>query len=286
MNILITGSSGMLGSALISDGISRGVQAEPIARDRLKLSTSFELRKILTSYDAIIHCAANTNVEWCELNPRECYRDNTALTVRLAKAARPTNCKFIFISSTGVYGSSKSCPYSESDKAFPTTHHHRSKFFAELKVLESHNSLIVRTGWLFGGSPLNPKNFVANRLREAKACGGVMYSDPSQFGCPTYARDLSDSLYRMLEMNATGIFNCVNSGWVSRVGFVQEIINISKIPVNVLPGEPSDFKRNARVSPNEMAINARLTEMGYPAMPTWNESLVRYFSECPALYGV
>jgi dTDP-4-dehydrorhamnose reductase len=63
--------------------------------------------------DVVIHAAANTNVEACELDPSTCYRDNLLMTEQLAEVCLLERRKLVFISSTGVYGPQKKEPYAE-----------------------------------------------------------------------------------------------------------------------------------------------------------------------------
>ena len=70
-----------------------------------------------------------------------------------------------------------------------------------------------------------------------------------------------------------GLFNCVNKGFASRFDYVNEIINLFKINVDVKKVDKSNFKRKANVSDNEMAINNRLVEIDLNQMPSWKTSL-------------
>ena len=288
MRIALTGSSGILGEGLIARSERAGHKITPVSRVQLQADPK-ALRSYLGSAEVVIHAAANTNVEACEIDPSACYRDNLLLTERLAEVCLLAGQKLVFISSTGVYGPQKEGPYAEYEAADPPTHHHRSKYLAESAVLAfSRRNLVLRTGWLFGGDPQKPKNFVARRLEEANEALKVgrreLAANPLQRGNPTFTEDLADRLFEALARGESGVFNAVNSGRASRLEYVQAILEAAGVPLRVVPAQDdTKFKRVARVSPNECALNWRFEALGYGQMPEWRHSLNGYIASLGAL---
>lgn len=281
MRIALTGASGILGEALSARAAAVGHEIIPVPREQL-LSGRGCLREIAANSDAVIHAAANTNVEGCELDPAACYRDNLLISEQVADACHQAERKLVFISSTGVYGARQVQPYAEYDIVEPPTHHHRAKYLAEQAVLAfSRRNLVLRTGWLFGGSSLKPKNFVARRLEEAAAAlqagRSELAANPLQRGNPSFTDDVADRLFHALDRDESGVFNTVNVGHASRLDYVQAILDAAGLPLRAVPAiGDSKFKRVARVSPNESALNWRFDALGYAPMPDWNTSLSRY----------
>lgn len=286
MNIGITGTSGILGSELLNLTTRNGIKTISLER------TKFPLNKGLinaTNYirslncNVIVHCAANTNLEHCEIYPEECYKNNFILTEMLANVCRILNIQMVFISSTGVYGEHKKSPYCEYDILVPKTIHHKSKVLAEQSVQRLNpNSLIIRTGWLFGGDFNLNKNFVSNRIKEAINSRGKINSDITQEGNPTYTKDLAEKIIELIESKWSGVFNCVNEGSTSRYGYVREIVKLAKLNVQVKPTSKG-FPRKAQVSKNEAAINYKLNCAGITKMRMWQESLAEYIYESSKL---
>ncbi len=275
----ITGASGLLGSSLMRI-LTHKDQLNPIIIDRQKLIT---FNKAVSAYldklnlDYLIHCAANTNVEACELNPESCYQDNYTLTDYLAKQSKELDFNLVFISSTGIYGNHSDMPYCENDLIEPTTIYHKSKYFAEQAVMkQAKTPLIIRTGWLFGGASDNPKNFVANRIKEALTSNDVIHSDISQYGNPTFTDDVTQHILTLINLNLSGTFNCVSPYRTSRFEYVKMIIAISGLKNKVEPADASKFKRIAKVSNNESAVNERLQQLGLDQMPDWRHRLAEY----------
>jgi dTDP-4-dehydrorhamnose reductase len=288
MSIVITGVTGLLGSSLLNHAADFGYDAIQLTRDDIaNMKSPNDLAIHLTSYNVkvLIHCAANTNVEFCEDNKVQCYKDNVALTEKLALVCKIMQIKFVFISSTGVYGKYQDTPYIDYDDVNPTTIHHKSKVIAESVVSKLVSDyLIIRTGWLFGGSWDMSKNFVANRIKEAYCSEGYIKSDASQVGNPTFVDDLSSNIFNLIEKKYSGMFNCVNTGRASRFDYVTEIIKLSGLNVSVLPVDGTSFNRKAKVSHNESAINLKLDYFGINMMPCWKKSLAQYIESIRSEY--
>lgn len=282
MKILISGSNGLLGNYLSEYVVACGHEYRPLKRSAAPISLVSAQEEMLDSHfdgiDYFIHTAANTNVENCEINPRACYRDNLLLTEIVANAARRRGVPMVFISSTGVYGSHRNSPWAEYDETHPVTHHHRSKLLAEQRVISANSSnLVIRTGWLFGGDLNAPKNFVAKRIQEGKESENkIIYSNNQQYGSPTNVKDLAARVLQLITLGGSGIFNVVNSGFASRFEYVEEIMRIASLDVEVRPVAASEFDRVAPVSNNEMAFNWRADSLGLPEMRNWKEALIDY----------
>lgn len=280
MRILLTGATGLLGTAIVREARALGWQCDAMSRHDALASKPEVLAKTITGYDVLIHAAANTDVEACEISPETCYRDNFLLTEVLAAATVLADARFVFVSSTGVYGVAKNEPYREYDNASPTTHHHRSKILAENSVLlANHKNLIVRTGWLFGGDVSNRKNFVARRIEEAEKARQNKVSlsaNCEQYGVPSSVNDVAKRILLLVADRRCGVFNCVNEGSASRFEYVRAVLEIAGIDVDVVPVSASSFNRRAAVSPNEMGMNWKMQSLGYAPLPHWRDSLAEY----------
>lgn len=280
--ILVTGSSGMLGSQFAKE-LKQFVSVFKLPKEvdiRVESQLKEELKKI--SPDIIIHTAAYTDVDGCELNPNSAYKVNVAGTENIVKFCRSINTKtkLVFISSTGVYGDTSKVNYSENDVPKPTTVHHKNKLEAENIIRNTlHNSLIVRVGWLYGGSIYHKNNFVFKRYLEAKN-KKIIYSSTRQIGNPTSCKDVVKQTFHLIQNKAEGIFNCVNAGvGVTRHEYVKEIVKQFDIDCKVEMAKENFFQRSAPVSSNESAINKKLDSMGLNIMPFWKKSLEAYIDE-------
>ena len=277
--ILITGKSGMLGSSLIDyfnheDIVGFGSEIDIT-------NSSFVLNKLNEEKpDIIIHTAAYTDVESCEINIDKAYLVNTIGTQNLVNYCIDKDILFIYISSTGIYGVNKSNAYTEFDNVDPTTIHHKSKYEAE-KIVQNHlnKHLILRTGWLYGGNKEHNKNFVYKRYLEAGR-NDIIYSDNTQIGNPTYIEDFIEQIKVLIEHKQYGVFNCVNEAVaISRYDYVKKIVQLFEVKCNVNIAPLDMFKRVAPVSKNESAINYKLNLLNLNVMARWDESIVKYINK-------
>jgi dTDP-4-dehydrorhamnose reductase len=245
-------------------------------RDDLEGKDFQEVRRIVedAAPDLVINCAAHTDADAAELNPAIAAAANSALPGIIGKICFEVGAVLVQISSTGCYGAWKDTAYSEDDPLRPTTVHHKSKVAGEEAVRASGcEHLIVRTGWLFGGSTAAPRNFVWKRLIEASS-GRRLLSDTSQHGCPTAVHDVARQVLVALAAGVRGTVNVVSQGSVSRFGYVERIVRAAQLPCEVLPSPA--FARLAPVSPNEAAVNGRLRALGLDHMPRWEEAVDDY----------
>jgi len=280
MKILITGGSGMLGSALKEEACRLNFLSKEFDRNLVFQVPVTAVAAKIAGSDLFIHAAANTSVEKCELDPDRCYRDNLLLTELLARACSLAGVPFLFISSTGVYGTGKQVAYKEYDAVSPTTHYHNSKHLAEKLVFNlSSKNLVLRTGWIFGGEIENPKNFVARRIDEAKEAlrnHSDLKSNSQQWGVPCYSRDIAVRALLLAREGHSGLFNCVNTGFASRFDYVSAILRVANINITISKSDAANFGRKAIVSNNEMAENWKMDSLGISRMPHWEESLMEY----------
>lgn len=239
-----------------------------------------DLKLIEINPDIIFHAAAYTDVDGCELNPNKAHRVNVLGTENIVNYCRNHAKKIIYISSTGIYGENKLSAFSEKDRPSPTTVHHSTKLSAENLVLDSScDSLILRVGWLYGGSINNKNNFVYKRFQEASK-NNVIYSSASQKGNPTNCYDVASQILLLLERNILGVFNCVNAATdITRYDYVTEIVKLFELECKVQIAKPGMFSRVAPVSSNESAINQDLNSIGLNIMGPWNESLATYIKD-------
>ncbi|QNT77816.1 dTDP-4-dehydrorhamnose reductase [Entomobacter blattae] len=226
--------------------------------------------------DIILNCAADTNVEGAEDNPSLALSVNALLPSLLAQAARKIEALLVHFSSTGCYGINELnpwAPHSDFETPNPTTAHHKSKIYGEDLIKDvGCRALILRLGWLYGGSIHHKKNFVWARIQEGRI-KQELQSDPYQIGSPTHVDDVVKQTLHILEHNLTGVYNVVAHGAASRFDYVSKILSSAHLEVKL---KPLRFIRKAKVSFNEAAFNEKLAFMGLDIMPLWEEALETY----------
>ncbi|OIN25462.1 SDR family oxidoreductase [Vibrio barjaei] len=251
----VTGYNGLLGSYLVKQLRNSQYSVTELEYENILNNSSYE---VLQELDVVIHCAALTNVDRCELHQDDSYRANVKLTKCLIDQFKG---RIIYISSTGVYGEYKNTPYTEGDEVKPTTIHHTHKLISEQEILKDPNNLVVRTGWLF--DPGSDKGFIS-AIKKEVLNKDVITSSIYQVGNPTSVSTLVDCLEFCLNKNIIGTINCVNQGVATRYDYVKRIVDLISDGKIVKPSPKANFVRPAPVSSNESAVNYRLeTEFGY-----------------------
>ena len=279
LNIFITGGNGLLGSSFgtlnTDNKIYFGSRQDFDLSDKQAAANFFQEN----TFDVVIHCAANTNVEQCEVEPENCRNVNVRGTQNVLEACKEQKPLFIFISSTGNYGNYQDEPFKETDSCRPTTEHHKSKVDAEKLVQESGlEYLIIRTGWLFGGNKEHQKNFVYKRFLEASK-KDELFSNPFQKGNPTWTQEVVQQIIKLINENKRGIYNCVSTGAASRLDYVEAIVKGFGLSCAVKSASKEHFNRKAPVSDNEVATNQKLKEEDVCVMSTWQDALEEYIKQ-------
>ena len=280
MKIFLTGASGILGTDIAREFQLANFEVFGFNSTDIILGNYQDVEKKIMFYqpDIVIHCAALTNVDLCEEDKAAAVLTNVVGSTNVAMAADKIKAKIVYISSCGVYGNGKATPYNELDEPAPVNFHHSTKLEGERAVKERNdNFLIIRPGWLFGGTVQHKKNFVEARRKEAIK-NPVLKSAIDKFGSPTYTADLAKQLLLLVNAGCNGTFNVVNEGCASRYDYVSEILKLlgfETVPEGVSSNE---FPRKAAMPDNECLENWELNLAGLNNMRGWKEALKAYIT--------
>lgn len=271
MKVAITGSNGQLGKELRKIYPTRDTIAIDVDNcDITNRNRTFELLK-KTEPDAIIHGAAMTSVDGCEINPDAAFAVNAKGTRNVAEAAKELGAFFVYVSTDYVFNGSCLAPYPEMSGTDPINVYGKSKLAGERAVQETlKHFLIARTAWLYGEGD----NFVTKILKAAQTRPELKVVD-DQFGSPTYAKDLAVFLSQLINRKSTGIFHCANGGSCSRHIFAHEIVKLAGLTLPVHPVDSSAYRLPA-ARPRSTALNvSRLQQLGI-TVRSWKEALRDY----------
>lgn len=246
-NVLITGASGMVGSY-----VDFGIKAD---HRFLDVSDLKEVMSIVEKHKprAILHLAAETDVDRCERDPDYAYRVNSLGTYNLAMAAKRLGTKLVYISTAGVFDGKKNDPYNEKDIPNPQNYYGHSKFLGELAVQGLlDNYLILRVCWMMGGGPKKDQKFVAkiiNQLLNPDVKKIMAVND--QTGSPTFAKDIVGAIKVLVGENKRGIFHLVNKGIGSRYDIAKFIMDFFGSQKKLESVPSSFFSLDAKRASNE-----------------------------------
>ncbi len=222
MKVLITGSNGLLGQALVKLYQEKGIDfvASSFGSNRnsnlseehyisLDITDAIAVQQALQTHHptTIINTAAMTNVDMCEEEKDKCWQINVEAVSHFMKFKSP-NCKFIQLSTDFVFDGLDG-PYKEEDSPNPLSHYARSKWASEklLQKSKDTNWAIARTIIVYGlGENLSRGNIVAWAV-DSLSLGKELNIVDDQFRSPTWAPDLAEGCHLIAEKDATGIFH-------------------------------------------------------------------------------
>lgn len=230
-NILVTGANGQLGNCLrrsAKDSKDKYIFtdiAELDITDNKAVSAMIKDNDI----DIIVNCAAYTNVDKAESEADFAEQLNTEAVENLARASKNIGATLFHISTDYVFGgASGNTPRTENEPANPTGVYGITKLHGEQAVEKSGcKALVFRTAWLYSEFG---KNFVKTMLNltETKPELKVVFD---QCGTPTYAQDLADAIYNIIDNRKfkgnEGVYNYSNEGVCSWFDFTKCIAEIA-----------------------------------------------------------
>jgi len=290
MKILITGSNGLLGQKLVANLLSRDIDFLATSKGEnrnqdcpnekyysLDICVQSVIEELFDKFKPshVIHTAAITNVDACELDPDLCYLVNVQATQFLVEASIKHEAHFQLLSTDFVFDGLKG-NYNEEDIPNPLSHYASSKVKAEQILLECQykNWSIVRTIIVYGiGNNLSRTNIVC-WAKDALSNGQEMRIIDDQFRAPTWAEDLAWACIRICKLNKTGIFHISGPETLSIFEIVQRVARYFSLPTNTLERTDSSTLNQPAKRPPRTGFDLAKSkkELGYNPM-TLEETL-------------
>ena len=274
-NILVTGSTGQLGSDVVKELLKRGYSTLSPNRSEFNLCSEDSIRNYIlnSNCEAIVHCAAYTQVDKAEDEKDLCIKINATATKHIAKCAKILDIPMIYISTDYVFDGTKDGKYTENDETNPINIYGESKLAGEKYVQEILDKYyIVRTSWVFN---INGKNFIETMLRLSKANNQLSIVN-DQIGSPTYTKDLSRLLVDMIETNKYGLYHATNEGYCSWYEFADTIFKLANIYIDIKAINSNEYASRAKRPLNSKLSKDKLIEFGFKPLPHWEDALKDY----------
>jgi dTDP-4-dehydrorhamnose reductase len=279
--VLVTGAGGMLGQDVLRAAERAGHEPLALARGELDVTDAEGVARALASLrpDAVINCAAWTDVDGAEADPAGAHAVNAHGAGTLASAAAAAGVPLVHVSSDYVFEGvaplderGEPRPYVESDPTGPRSVYGQSKLAGErLVVAASPRHAVVRSSWLFG---TGGHNFVATMLRLARERDAVQVVT-DQVGCPTWTGHLAPALIGLLERDVAGLVHQAGAGHVSWNGFAREIFRQAEVDCRV---QDADSAQMARPAPRPAWSVLDSERDDVLPMPDWRDGLAGYLA--------
>ena len=225
--------------------------------------------------DAVINCAAYTNVDGAETNQEICYLANAVGVENLALAAKRIDCGFVTISTDFVFDGTKDGFYTQRDTPNPQSVYAKSKLEGEIRARNAYaRSIIVRSGWIYGEDGTNFLSVLPKLLADGKHLKAINDS----YGTPTFAGDLAKRLRELSKLNLPAIFHVTNTGeGASYAEFARKMCQLSGFDGSLIEDVLSkDLKRPAP-RPQFSRLSCLFSaKFGLEPLPHWEKSLRQF----------
>jgi dTDP-4-dehydrorhamnose reductase len=282
----VTGAAGMLGHDVMRAGERSGHELVLVDLPEIDITDPPAVDALLDrlrvqpgSLDAIVNCAAWTDVDGAESKRQLAHAVNADGAGNLARGAARIDVPLLHISTDYVFdgvapldAGGHARAYVESDPTGPRSIYGSTKLDGERQVLAaSPRHLIVRTAWLYG---VDGPNFVETMLRLAGERDAVQVVT-DQIGSPTWSGHLAPAILGLLERELSGLVHLTGAGEVSWNGFAKEIFRQADVECLV---ESASSEQMARPAPRP-AWSALASERDdVLPMPDWRDGLAGYLA--------
>lgn len=282
MNILVTGANGQLGNEI--QKVSKHSQDHYIFTDvcdgyeKLDITNLDAIRQMVVQFDVkcIINCAAWTNVDAAETAGDIVEQLNAKAPEYLAMAMKEVGGLLVHISTDYVFGGDPyNTPCREDQKGSPTGVYGQTKLHGEQRILATGvKHIIIRTAWLYSEFG---KNFVKTMLSltATKPQLKVVFD---QCGTPTYAGDLADVIYDIIENrkfdNNEGIYHFSNEGVCSWYDFTKVIAQMAgHTTCDIQPCHSDEFPSPVKRPAYSVLDKSKIKDTFGITIPYWTDSL-------------
>lgn len=279
MRVLVTGANGMVARAAIAHCREIGDEVCGMTREQLDIADRHAVRMSIaeTRPDAVLNCAAFTDVDGAEVNEAACYAANADGPENLALACREFDSALVTISTDYVFDGRNPGFYTQRHNPNPQGVYAKSKLEGEIRVRNANaRAIIVRSGWIFGSGGTNFLSVLHRMLGEGKRIKAIADS----FGTPTYAADLARRLRELAALDLPCTFHVVNSGeGTSYLGFADEVCRIGGFDADLIESVSKNVLSRPAPRPDSSKMSCLFSErFGLLPMADWKAALTRFLA--------
>jgi dTDP-4-dehydrorhamnose reductase len=236
--VVILGGRGMLGTDVALACQREGFITTILDLPDFDIRNENHLATALKGVDAVVNCAAYTNVEKAESESDLAYEVNAEAVGKLGSVAKNGGVWVLHISTDFVFDGKDDRPYVETDTPNPINTYGKSKLAGEQLLFESGcRHCIMRIEWTYG---LQGDNFVTKLIKRAKTNKKLKVVD-DQIGSPTATTEVAKVVWKLLRKEPEGLFHFASAGYVSRFDMAKFIFDTLMMPVDLSSCETSDY---------------------------------------------
>ena len=279
LRVLVTGSSGQLGTAIRTAFVGADVRAP--AHSTLDIAQPDQVARAVDDArpDVVINCAAFNDVDGAEDRPGEAFALNAFAVRSLARAAEAVGATLVHFSTDFVFDGRASTPYREEDAPVPRSAYASSKLAGEWLALDAPRAYVLRVESLFGMS----RDWAGRRGSLDTIVAGLeagrdvrVFSD--RVVSPGYVHDIAAATKYLIESHAPhGLYHCVNTGCDTWEAIAREAARLLGVEPRLIPVASASVALKAARPKYSAMSTSRLAAAGF-AMPSWQDALRRWLA--------
>ena len=248
--VLVTGSNGLLGQKIIyslierkdidllasSKGLNRLINKSGYKYIDLDITKNDEVKKVFENEtpDAVINCAAMTNVDYCEENQDSCWKINVNAVENLAKSCEVSKSHLLHLSTDFVFDG-KSGPYTENDIPNPLHFYAKSKLKSEEIVKKiMTNWTIARTIIIYGITDNMSRSNIVLWAKSEIGKGNTINVVNDQYRSPTLAEDLAKGCISIIDKSAYGLYHLSGPKTYSILNLVYQVADFYNLDKSLI----------------------------------------------------
>ncbi len=266
----------MLGTDLANQCRLRGINFEIFDLPEFDITNQRHLSEAVQNCDAVINCAAYTNVEKAESESELAYKINADAAGKLGVIAKQADVWVLHISTDFVFDGKADRPYVETDKPSAINIYGKSKLAGERLLVESGcANCIMRLEWTYGRSG---SNFVAKLIESAEKGLKLRVVD-DQTGSPTATTEAAKAILNLLRKKPLGLYHFAAAGYVSRFEMAKFIFEKLNLAVDLSRCKSSDYKTAAQRPLNSCFDCSKIQALLDEPIKPWQEPLENFLGQ-------
>jgi dTDP-4-dehydrorhamnose reductase len=267
----------MLGTDLSAALRATGREVRVLDLPECDVTRSEHLERALVGAEAVVNCAAYTQVDTAETNRAVADAVNHVAVGALGRLAAARGVYVLHISTDFVFDGTLDRPYQETDVARPLSVYGATKLAGEEALAASGcGQAVVRVQWTYGSAGQH----FSGKIRTRARAGGGLSVVADQVGSPTWTRDVAAALVELLGQRAEGLFHYAAAGYASRYEVAAAALELSGLTGTRLTACcTGDFPAAAPRPLNSRFDCSRIDERLSAPRPHWREALGRFLAE-------
>ncbi len=277
MKVLITGANGMVARAAVKHCQSIGDEVIALTRRELDIADAKQVEEIFRRDlpDAVINCAAYTDVDGAESNREMSFQANAVGVENLALASKKIDAAFVTISTDYVFDGSNAGFYTQKDTPNPISFYGETKLEGEIRARNGYaRSIVVRSSWIYGEDGTN----FLSVMHQLLAAGKTIKVISDAYGTPTYAGDLAFRLRELAALDLPAVYHVTNAGdGTSYEGFARKVAELKNFNPNLIQSVLGTDLQRPAPRPVSSKLACLISEkFGLAPLRNWENALAEF----------